>query len=289
MENFKYSNLSGQLTRDLSCYTCGIEQCLPGHAYGPTVRRGYMFYFILDGEGTYQLGNDFYHLHSKDGFLIIPNTLIRFEASQNKPWTYLWIGLIGNQVDNYFQNISINEDNPIFNFELGDEIHKLAEESILNHKSYPINNLKSTAKLYNFLDTFSKYYPCSKKNNSHIDNQDILESAIFIINSNYYDSQLSIEKISTQPHINRSHLYRLFKTRLGESPQQYLIRYRLYCARDLIDNGDLPFNVIATSVGYKDPLSFSREFKRKFGISPSEYRKYYIGKDLDKYKISDTK
>ena len=81
----------------------------------------------------------------------------------------------------------------------------------------------------------------------------------------------------------------LFKTRLGESPQQYLIRYRLYCARDLIDNGDLPFNVIATSVGYKDPLSFSREFKRKFGISPSEYRKYYIGKDLDKYKISDTK
>ena len=251
-------------------------------AYGPTVRRGYMFYFILDGEGTYQLGKNFYHLKSKEGFLIIPNTLIRFEASQNKPWTYLWIGFVGNQVNNYFQNISLNEDNPIFNFELDSEIHKLAEKIIINYRSYSINNLKSTAELYNFLYTFSKCYPCSKKNDLHADNKDILESAIFIINNNYYDSELSIDKIATQLHINRSHLYRLFKARLGESPQQYLIRYRLYCARDLIDNEDLPFNVIATSVGYKDPLSFSREFKHKFGISPSEYKKFYIGKDIDK-------
>lgn len=275
MEDFKYSDLSYQLTRDLSCYTCGIEKCLPGHAYGPTVRRGYMFYFILSGEGTYQFNNDLYHLNAKEGFLIIPNTLIRFAASQTKPWEYLWIGFTGNQVANYMQNISINASHPIFDFELGDEIHKLAEEIIIGYQCYPINNLKVTTKLYNFLDSFSKYYPCSNKNNLRNNNQDILESAIFIINNNYYDTELSINNISEQLHINRSHLYRLFKARLNESPQQYLVRYRIDRAKDLIENENFPFNVVATSVGYKDPLSFSREFKNRMGMSPSEYRQTY--------------
>ncbi|OOM13901.1 AraC family transcriptional regulator [Clostridium saccharobutylicum] len=275
MQNFKYSNLSYQLTRDLSCYTCGIEQCSPGHAYGPTVRRGYMFYFILNGKGTYWFNNDIYHLHSKEGFLIIPNTLIRFSASENEPWQYLWIGLTGNQVANYIQNISINRANPIFSFNIGDEIYKLAEEIIIDYQGCPINNLKVTTNLYNLLDNFSKSYPCLNKNNLRINNQDILESAIFIINNNYYDTQLSINNIAAQLHINRSHLYKLFKAGLNESPQQYLIRYRIDRAKDLIENEDFPFNVIATSVGYKDPLSFSREFKHTLGISPSEYRRVY--------------
>lgn len=275
MENFKYSNYSRKVSRDLSCYTCGIEKCEKGHSYGPTVRSGYMLYFILEGEGTYEFHKDIYNLHSEEGFLIIPNNLIRFSASMSNPWTYLWIGLTGRQVSNYFQNTSINEEYPIFKFKLGDEIYKLAMEVINNYQCYPQNNLKVITKLYNFLDGFCTRYPCLKKSSIHNDNEDILECAIFIINNNYCNDQLSIDSISDQLHINRSCLYRIFKARLGKSPQQYLIQYRIDRAKDLIENKDLPFNVIASSVGYKDPLSFSREFKHKVGVSPSDYRKLF--------------
>ncbi|MGN0144245.1 MAG: AraC family transcriptional regulator [Clostridium sp.] len=275
MKNFKYSNLLGKLPRDLSCYTCGIEECKPGHSYGPTIRSGYMFYFILDGEGIYQFHNDKYNVNTGEGFLIIPNNLIRFEASLDNPWTYLWIGLTGNQISNYLQNTCISEKNPIFKFSMYDKLYKCAEEIIKNHEYSPQNNLKVTSRLYIFLETVCELYPCMKKNNIYNDSCDIIESAIYIINNNYCDSQLTINSIADSLHINRSYLYRIFKAKLGQSPQQYLINYRINRAKDLIENKNLQFNIIAGSVGYKDTLTFSREFKRRTGVSPSEYRELF--------------
>lgn len=275
MKDFKYSDFSGRLSRDLSCYTCGIERCSQGHSYGPTVRSGYLFYLILEGEGIFQIHNNVYKMHPGEGFLIIPNNLVRFEASLDNPWTYLWIGLTGSQIDNYLQNTSINEYNPVFRFKMNDEIYKYAEKVIITYQRYPYNTLKLTSNLYRFLDIFCTYYPSSEESNKHKNDRDILESAVHIINNNYYYNELTIDSISAQLHINRSCLYRIFKARLGQSPQQYLIQYRLDRAKDLIENKDLPLNLIANSVGYKDPLSFSREFKHKIGISPSEYKKIY--------------
>ena len=274
MKNFKYSNLSGKLPCDLSCYTCGVEKCHSGHYYGPTVRSGYMFYFVLDGEGIYQFHNDKYELKTGEGFLIIPNNLIKFQASLDNPWTYLWIGLAGNQIANYLQNTCINEQNPIFKFSMDDNLYKAAQKIIENHEYFPQNNLKVTAKLYIFLETVCELYPCQKKSRAYNDSRDIIESAVYIINNNYCDSKLTIDSISNSLHVNRSYLYRIFKAKMGQSPQQYLINYRMDRAKDLIENENLPFNIIADSVGYKDPLTFSREFKRKVGISPSKYRQY---------------
>ena len=275
MNDFKYADFSGRLSRDLSCYTCGIEKCSQGHSYGPTVRSGYLFYLILKGEGVFQIHNKVYSMHSEEGFLIVPNNLIRFEASLDNPWIYLWIGLTGRQIDNYIKNTSIDQYNPTFKFKMDDEIYKAAEKIIMTYERYPDNILKITSNLYRFLDIFCTYYPCLKDSNEHSNSKDILESAIYIINNNYCYNELTINGISDQLHINRSCLYRLFKARLGKSPQQYLIQYRMERAKDLIENKDLSFNVIANSVGYKDSLSFSREFRHIVGMSPSEYKKSF--------------
>lgn len=280
MRNFKYSDHLNKLSEDLSCYSCGIEQCIPGHSYGPTVRSGYMFYFILKGKGTYQVENNLYNISQYQGFLIIPNILMRFAASETEPWEYLWIALTGKQVSNYIQNISVDKDNPIFTFKTDDEIVRAAEEIINSYKCYPLNNLEVTSNLYNFLYKFSKAYPAIKKDNLRIDSQDILESAIFIINNNYYDENLNIDSVAERLHIDRSYLYRLFKARVGKSPQEYLINYRIDRAKDLIEGQDFKFKIISDSVGYKNSLSFSREFKRKVGMSPSKYRQIYGKKKL---------
>nr|WP_272491110.1 helix-turn-helix transcriptional regulator [Paenibacillus apiarius] len=51
----------------------------------------------------------------------------------------------------------------------------------------------------------------------------------------------------------------------------YLINDRMERASELLKAGNFPIRDIAVSVGYVNPLYFSRVFKKKFGVSPSAY------------------
>lgn len=62
--------------------------------------------------------------------------------------------------------------------------------------------------------------------------------------------------------------------------KEYLINIRLKKSKELIETTDLPIGEISKMVGIEDQNYFSRLFKRKYGVSPMNYKK-------DKY-IYDT-
>ena len=60
-----------------------------------------------------------------------------------------------------------------------------------------------------------------------------------------------------------------FKEQVGMSPMEYLTSIRLDKAKWLIINSSLSIKEISNIIGYDDPLSFSKLFKRVEGISPT--------------------
>ena len=56
------------------------------------------------------------------------------------------------------------------------------------------------------------------------------------------------------------------------SLKDYILKTKIDEANDLLKNTDLPINVISRSVGFDDPLYFSRIYKEKQKISPKNYR-----------------
>lgn len=84
--------------------------------------------------------------------------------------------------------------------------------------------------------------------------------------------ELSVSHISKVYNIDRSTLFRLFKKNLNQSPEKYITDLRISSAITLLTTTDLPVNAVAVSVGFKDPLYFSRFFKQQTGYSPREYR-----------------
>jgi transcriptional regulator GlxA family with amidase domain len=66
---------------------------------------------------------------------------------------------------------------------------------------------------------------------------------------------------------------RRFRTVTGVSPVQYLQEMRIELAKEAIVEGTRPLDDIACEIGYTDPASFRRLFKRIVGISPSAYRR----------------
>ena len=97
-----------------------------------------------------------------------------------------------------------------------------------------------------------------------------VESAISFISHNY-SGPIDVGDISSNVGISRSHLYRVFMKHMGTSPNDYLTRFRIARACELLRQSSLPVGAIAASAGYDDQLYFSRVFKKIMGVSPTRY------------------
>ncbi|WP_407271842.1 response regulator [Radiobacillus sp. PE A8.2] len=93
-----------------------------------------------------------------------------------------------------------------------------------------------------------------------------------IIEKEYGNPNLTIGDIAEKLHFNSSYLSNLFKLKTGKHYSQYLADYRLEKGKEILGKKHLKIYEVAFSVGYKNEKSFSRAFKRKYGLSPHEYR-----------------
>ena len=98
-----------------------------------------------------------------------------------------------------------------------------------------------------------------------------VEEALKYIEANYSEA-VTIQDLANWLGLERTYLYRLFKSMVGVSPQAYLLDVHIRQACTLLTHSDLTITNIARSVGYEDSLYFSRLFRRKKGQTPSQYR-----------------
>ena len=90
--------------------------------------------------------------------------------------------------------------------------------------------------------------------------------------NNNFNKPLNFNDVALEFNLSVSWLTRLFNKHLNTSPKKYLTQFRMEKAKIML-NSTNRINDIALSVGYDDPLYFSRLFRKNTGISPSEYRK----------------
>ena len=104
--------------------------------------------------------------------------------------------------------------------------------------------------------------------------RDLVELACRELSRNFAEDY-SIRKFCRHHSVGYENFRKLFRARIGMAPWDYRIRCRMENAVMLLRNGDLTLKEIAEQLGYHSPYEFSAQFKRKFGISPSGYRKLH--------------
>lgn len=92
------------------------------------------------------------------------------------------------------------------------------------------------------------------------------------IKENYNDASLCLNKISNEFEISESYFSFLFKEATGENFSSYLENIRMECALKLIREGSVNLSDLYQEVGYNNPNTFRRVFKKVYGVSPKTMR-----------------
>ncbi len=88
----------------------------------------------------------------------------------------------------------------------------------------------------------------------------------------HYHERLTLGDLARTAGFSRAHFSTTFRRATGLAPFEFLRRYRLQRAKELLDDERLSIGAIAAAVGMPDPFYFSRVFKRTEGLSPRQYR-----------------
>lgn len=98
-----------------------------------------------------------------------------------------------------------------------------------------------------------------------------LNSGRQFMNENYLNID-SIHEIATASNLSEFHFYRSFRQAYDITPYQYILNKRLELANELIRQGTMSITEISLHCNFPDLFTFSKAFKRKYGLSPSRMR-----------------
>ncbi len=109
------------------------------------------------------------------------------------------------------------------------------------------------------------------------DHEDVVDQALAYLKDNYADPNISAQFIAELYHITPSYFSRLFNERSGYAFPDYLATLRIEAAgKILLEEQHKSIQEICEMVGYTNASYFSATFKKKYGITPGQFRKKNI-------------
>ena len=91
----------------------------------------------------------------------------------------------------------------------------------------------------------------------------------------HYASDITVEELADKFGMSKRTLIRRFNAALDMPPNTYIQSIRIESARKLLEETDRTVDVVMSDVGYEDASSFRRLFRKKTGLTPTEYRRRF--------------
>lgn len=260
---------------DLNLYQYGWERTEPLHAYGPHKRDHYLFHFVISGKGTLYSNDTAYRIDHGHGFLILPDQTTTYVADEEDPWEYTWIEFDGLRVSESISLAGLSAAQPVYtpqNHEAG----RLLQEQMMYIVNHPQDSpVRQIGQGFLFLDQLVQSSAARRLPSQRRLRDFYMKEALSFIEQNY-QRDISIEEIAAFCGLNRSYFGKVFRDSMGESPQAFLLHYRMARAAQMLKETTLPIGTISTMVSYANQLHFSRAFKSVYGMAPRTYRQAHF-------------
>ncbi len=251
---------------------CHANYCAPD--WGETnCMYGYnKFYYFIDGEATLFIEGEEYHPNPEELFFIPADTRHTYFHNPKKPVYKYWCHF----------DLSLNEGRKFIYSEKGVKcsisrkiIVPVFEKLIRSFNSKnPCSILAEKAALLELLGIFVR----------NVDYVSMLPAGTddFIIHVDNYISKnirstITIQQLAEIVHFHPNYFIQYFTKHFNVSPIEHVNILRLErAAQLLVQDPDKTIGEVAVEVGFKDYRYFSRTFRKRYGITPSVYRKFNV-------------
>lgn len=262
------------LPQQLYVNDSGRESCAPGHRFGPAMRTYYLMHIAASGCGVFDNGRKVYDVRAGQGFMIFPDEITVYTASQTTPWDYVWVGFSGELAGLLAESAGIVPENPVF--DLGRYAETALEIAYHIYDDVSLLQQNTTAALGGLLRLMAyiaqSRYDASPQRSAAA-GVDSYQRALWCLNANYHRSDFHIEDVASFVGLSRSQLFRIFKAQCRRSPQAVLSELRLSHAKRLLSGTELSLTETALSSGFSSAARMGEVFKETLGITPLGYRR----------------
>lgn len=224
----------------------------------------YAIFRTYRGVGKLVTKNKTYYLNSESLIILRVDSILTYNPPKDNEWEYVCINYTSNEHIPYFSH-NVIYDIPTLNNEKGmiENIFKLSKSAGNIYKE--IAHLKITECILNWITIHQS------KQIQNLPYAEEINKCVVFINENL-SSALKTSDLAKKYRLSESTFYRAFVSIMGISPKQYIIQQRLNTAAFLLKVTAKTIQTISYEVGYYSEFQFSRDFKKKYGNAPSNFR-----------------
>ncbi|MFD0712882.1 AraC family transcriptional regulator [Paenibacillus sp. GCM10027626] len=272
-----------QLHESVLLYQIGDVSCAAGFAIGPHKQYCYEISYIVSGKGSFSVNGEVYHVQERDIILNVPEEIHDGEADPLEPFRYFYVGFnFDAEAREGYSMAAIKElfdrvERPVLADRFGidvpfirilDELHNLKEYSALMISMY-LHQIIVLA-----YRNFAEQQNRTIKAASYVQVDEQKKIVYEVIQ--YIDANLlritELGKVAEELHYSYSYLSHIFKKEVGMTIKEYFDSKRFEQAVEWLKLGGMTITQMADRLHYQSIHTFSKAFRNKFGISPSEYQ-----------------
>lgn len=261
--NKNIENNAGELL-DLSCGKRTVSE--------PTENRhikaeAFKLYYILSGSGTVNANNVEFEVDEGYSFVVYPFNSVVAVPKKGTEITLMWLEMSGVRASMMLNRTTFSKATPyvgkinVDNFGEYFDIPEIGSGSVFSR-------YRAESRVLLLLSYYIEHFPSQSDNR-----RDYVVEAQKYIERRFDDDSLSVREVAQYIQIDRTYLYRLFKEETGMSIVEYINRRRITSAEVLLLEQHIAIKDVAFSVGFTDQMYFSRVFKQKNGVTPTEFRR----------------
>lgn len=264
-------------TENLYLTICGIEQCTPDKEINDRLRDGYHLHIVMSGEGVLEADGRRAILQAGQMFLVKPGERISYRPVVTNPWAYCWMAFDGERAGEYM--LKAGFDKGVYHLDAHVDtslFYNLCEKVLSASQQDYSAALKRLGLLMEFIALAIESNERGHTHNVRREHKALYKKKDYIRYGaeymlNYYAS-INVGDVSKYLGIDRSYFSAIFKESMGIAPNEYLLQVRMRNCGYLLQNMDMSIQEVARYVGYEDSLTFSKAFRRFYGVSPKYYR-----------------
>jgi len=267
------------------CTTAGGQNIKPGTTYPPFIEKHpvpfrsvaegrilpeYQIIYITEGEGVFSSGDHTWDVQPGSMLMVLPGLLHYYKPKKETGWKEYWAGFKGTYFNKLAKEGFLSKDKLFFNIGLSEYLTSLFNRIFDELKSQkPLYQMKAcSAILMLITETLSR----SRRQEQPDYYQQIVEKAKFIMETNIHGA-INTPNIAKQLGTSTSRLNEIFKQFTSMTPYQYFIQLKIHKAEELLSEENISVKEAAWRMGFEDQYYFSRLFKNKTGIAPSDWKK----------------